>query len=71
MQWNKVIWKFVLSALVAAGVIVAGAFLEGLKVFVPEPGVQAIIWKAAGVTLIGLVTAFLNWLKHKDTEIKN
>lgn len=70
MKWNKVIGKFVLSTLIAAGVIIVGALLEGLKVFVPDPGVQAIIWKAGGAALIGLVTAFLNWLKHKDDEIK-
>lgn len=70
MNWGKTLGKFALSALIAAGVIIVGALLEGLKVYVPEPGMQAIIWKAMGAVAIGLVTGILNWLKHKNDEIK-
>lgn len=66
MKWNKVIWKFLKAALIALAVMLVGALLQGLTNFVPEPGIQEILWKLFGASAIGLVTAFLNYLKHKN-----
>ena len=70
MNWWKTAGKIALSAAIAAGVMLVGALLQGLQNFQPEPGTQAILWQAGGAALIGLVTGLLNWLKHKDDEIK-
>lgn len=66
MKWNKVLGKFIVSALIAIAVMVVGALLQGLINFKPDPGTQEILWKLFGASAIGLVTAFLNWLKHKN-----
>lgn len=66
MKWNKVIGKFIVSALIAVAVMVVGALLQGLINFKPDPGTQEVLWKLFGASAIGLVTAFLNWLKHKN-----
>ena len=66
MDWKKTLLKTLRSALIAAGVIVVGAILEGLKVYVPNNPTEAFIWQLCGAGLIGLVTGALNWLKHKD-----
>jgi hypothetical protein len=70
MDWKKTAGKILWSALIAAGVMLTGAFLQGLQNFHPEPGTQAVLWQAGGAALIGLVTGIFNWLKHKDDEIK-
>jgi len=71
MNWGKTIWKFVQSTLIAAGVMVTTALLAGLQDFTPEAGTQQLIWKLGGATLIGLVTALLNWLKHRKDVVPN
>ena len=70
MDWSKTLGKIALSAVIAAGVMIVGALLQGLQNFHPEPGTQTVLWQAAGAALIGLVTGLLNWLKHKNDEIK-
>jgi hypothetical protein len=66
MKWNKTIGKFIKSTLIAIGVMLVGALLQGLTQFQPEPGTQEVLWKLFGASAIGLVTAFLNYLKHKN-----
>ena len=68
MEWSKVIGKFIKSALIAIAVMVVGALLQGLTNFVPDPGTQEVLWKLFGASAIGLVTAFLNWLKHREDK---
>ena len=70
MNWGKTIGKIALSAGIAAAVMLVGALLQGLQNYQPTAGTQTIIWQALGATAIGLVTGLLNWLKHKDDEIK-
>lgn len=70
MDWKKTIGKIFISAAVAAGIMLVGAFLQGLQNFHPEPGTQTVLWQAGGAALIGLVTGLFNWLKHKDDERK-
>lgn len=70
MNWGKTIGKVLISAAIAAGIMLIGALLQGLQNFHPEPGTQTILWQAGGAALIGLVTGLLNWLKHKDDEVK-
>ena len=70
MNWGKTLGKIALSAGIAAAVMLVGALLQGLQNFQPATGTQTIIWQAGGAALIGLVTGLLNWLKHKNDEIK-
>lgn len=70
MNWGKTLGKVALSAGIAVAVMLLGALLQGLQNFHPDPGMQTIIWQAGGAALMGLITGAINWLKHKDDEVK-
>ena len=65
-DFGKTIGKFIKATLISAAVLIVGALLQGLTNYQPEGSTQQIIWSIGGASIIGLVTALLNWLKNKD-----
>ena len=64
MIWKKVFGKFVKGFLVALGIAILTGVMGGLQTFVPEGAVASMVWKALGPTLIGVVLAAINAIKH-------
>jgi heme exporter protein D len=65
-MWLAVL-KGIRHFLIALAVLVLTAVIQALSNFHPDPGFQAYVWTAISATVIGLVTALMNWLKNKDS----
>lgn len=62
----KTIWKGIKSFLIALAVVALGGIVTAFTNYQPEAGMQTYIWQIGGASLIGGLTALLNWLKNKD-----
>jgi hypothetical protein len=71
MDWTKTIWKFASTFIIAIGVFLLTALVNGLGLLKPDNPLLAQVWAMPGVqaAVMGALAATINWLKHKDDEV--